>query len=62
MPNLNAEQHFAQAPLSVDTESSVFDRSTNWKGTFNAGKLIPIFVDEALPGDVYNGKITELIR
>lgn len=62
MPNLNAEQHFAQAPLSVNTESSVFDRSTNWKGTFDAGQLVPFLVDEALPGDVYNGKITELIR
>lgn len=62
MSNMMTEQHFSQAPLSVDAKSSVFDRSTNWKGTFKAGKLIPIFVDDALPGDVYNGKITELIR
>ena len=33
---------------------SVFDRSSGWKGTFDAGKLIPIYVDEALPGDTFN--------
>jgi hypothetical protein len=33
---------------------STFDRSHGYKTTFDAGKLIPIFVDEALPGDTFN--------
>lgn len=37
-----------------DIERSTFDRSHGLKTTFDAGKLIPIFVDEALPGDTFN--------
>ena len=33
---------------------STFDRSHGLKTTFDAGKLIPILVDEALPGDTFN--------
>mgnify|MGYP000160647692 CR=1 FL=1 len=32
-------------------QRSTFDRSHGYKTTFDAGKLIPVFVDEALPGD-----------
>ena len=32
-------------------QRSTFDRSRGYKTTFDAGKLIPFFVDEALPGD-----------
>lgn len=35
-------------------ERSTFDRSHGYKTTMNAGQLIPIFVDEALPGDTFN--------
>jgi hypothetical protein len=37
-----------------DTQRSTFDRSHGYKTTFDAGKLIPFFVDEALPGDTMN--------
>lgn len=37
-----------------DIQRSTFDRSHGYKTTMNAGKLIPIFVDEALPGDTFN--------
>lgn len=33
---------------------STFDRSHGYKTTFNAGELIPVYVDEALPGDTFN--------
>jgi hypothetical protein len=47
-------QHsFAQNP-DVKTQRSSFDRSHGHKTTFDAGYLIPIFVDEALPGDSFN--------
>lgn len=50
--NRNAESHFATLP-DIDIKRSTFDRSTQLKTTFNAGKLIPIFVDEVLPGDTF---------
>jgi hypothetical protein len=44
---------FSQVP-KADIPRSSFDRSHGYKTTFNAGNLIPIFVDEALPGDTFN--------
>jgi len=44
---------FSQAP-TADIPRSTFNRSHGYKTTFDAGKLIPIFVDEALPGDTLN--------
>ena len=41
---------FSQAP-TADIPRSTFDRSHGLKTTFDAGNLIPVFVDEALPGD-----------
>ena len=41
---------FSQAP-TADIPRSSFNRSHGLKTTFDAGNLIPIFVDEALPGD-----------
>lgn len=35
-------------------QRSTFDRSHGLKTTFDAGKLIPIYVDEAMPGDTFN--------
>ncbi len=51
--NRNAESHFSINPTDIDIKRSTFDRSTQLKTTFNAGKLIPIFVDEVLPGDTF---------
>jgi hypothetical protein len=44
---------FSQAP-SADIPRSSFNRSHGYKTTFDAGKLVPIFVDEVLPGDTFN--------
>jgi hypothetical protein len=44
-------QHsFSQAP-TADIPRSNFNRSHGHKTTLNAGDLVPVFVDEALPGD-----------
>lgn len=37
-------------------QRSMFDRSHGHKTAFDAGYLIPIYVDEALPGDTFNLK------
>lgn len=47
------QSHFAMAP-SANIQRSKFDRSHGFKTTFDAGYLIPVFVDEALPGDTFS--------
>ena len=44
---------FAQVP-KANIQRSSFDRTSTHKTTFDAGYLIPFFVDEALPGDTFN--------
>jgi len=43
---------FSRVP-KADIQRSVFNRDHGLKTTFDAGYLVPIFVDEALPGDTY---------
>jgi len=50
----SVSQHdFARIP-SPSIQRSRFDRSHNYKTTFDAGFLVPCFYDEALPGDSFN--------
>ena len=49
--------HFSMVPRA-DIPRSSFDRSHGWKGTMNAGYLVPIYVDEVLPGDTFNLRLT----
>ena len=50
---MTSQQHFAQAP-TANIERSTFDRSHGFKTTFDADYLVPIYVDEVLPGDTFN--------
>jgi len=52
---------FSQVP-KAEIPRSTFDRTHGHKTTFNAGMLIPFFVDEALPGDTFNVKATMFAR
>ena len=52
---------FSQVPKAEILRSS-FDRSHGYKTTFDGGLLIPILVDEALPGDTFNCKMTGFAR
>jgi len=55
-------QHsFAQVPRAEIPRSS-FDRSSNVKTAFDSGYLIPIFLDEALPGDTFSLNMTGFAR
>ncbi|AXL14627.1 major capsid protein [Microviridae sp.] len=55
-------QHtFSQVP-NADIPRSSFNRSHGVKTTFNAGFLVPTFVDEALPGDTFNLKTSGFAR
>ena len=55
-------QHsFAQIPRA-EIQRSSFDRSCGLKTTFDSGVLVPIFVDEALPGDTMALKLATFAR
>ncbi len=55
-------QHsFSRSP-SANIPRSSFDRSHGCKTTFDAGYLVPIFLDEALPGDTFNLRMTAFGR
>lgn len=58
---MSASAHFAQVP-TVQIERSTFDRTHGYKTTFNAGYLVPIFFDEALPGDTFHLSLTAFAR
>ncbi|RYF45626.1 MAG: hypothetical protein EOO38_15675 [Cytophagaceae bacterium] len=53
--------NFSQVP-KAEIERSSFNRSHGLKTTFNSGLLVPVFVDEALPGDTYNVKMNTFAR
>jgi hypothetical protein len=48
---------FSEVP-KADIQRSKFKRDHGYKTTFDAGQLIPIYVDEALPGDTHNLSMT----
>jgi hypothetical protein len=57
-----SNQHkFSEVP-HADIQRSTFDRSHGLKTTFSAGDLVPIYVDEALPGDTFSANMTAFAR
>lgn len=50
--NRNSENRFAENP-QVGVSRSRFQRNSDNKTTFNTGDLIPIYLDEVLPGDTH---------
>ena len=52
---------FSRVP-KADIPRSSFNRSHGYKTTMDAGYLVPIFVDEALPGDTFNLKMSAFGR
>ena len=62
MPSvMRGSSRFARVP-QVGAQRSVFDRSHGHKTTFDAGYLIPVLVDEVLPGDTFNCRMTAFCR
>lgn len=55
------QSHFSQVP-QANIQRSSFDRSHGYKTTFDAGYLIPFYVDEALPGDSFKLNATLFAR
>lgn len=61
MSRHNQQHLFAQVP-KADIPRSKFNRSHGLKTTFDSGYLVPILVDEVLPGDTVNLKATLFTR
>ena len=55
------KHQFSQVPRA-QIPRSAFDRSHGYKTTFDGGLLIPIYVDEALPGDTFKHRMTAFAR
>lgn len=53
--------HFAMIPRA-DIPRATFPVETAHKSTFNAGFLIPVYVDEVLPGDTFSFRMTAFAR
>ncbi|PAX80764.1 major capsid protein [Citrobacter sp. TSA-1] len=62
VPSNSKSQHNFSVVPSANIQRSVFNRSSGYKTTFDAGYLIPVFLDEALPGDTFHLKTSILAR
>jgi len=60
MPSTMGHQ-FAQVPQAQIPRSQI-SRSHSLKTTFDAGLLVPVYVDEALPGDTFNMRMSVFAR
>lgn len=58
----NANSFFSEAPANVDMPRSRFKRPQNIKTSMNAGELVPIFIDEVLPGDTHTIDTSKVVR
>ena len=59
--NRNNERHFNQIP-QMKASRTRFNRNQTILTTFDAGKLIPFYVDEVLPGDTFSVDTAAIIR
>ena len=59
--NRNNERHFNQVP-ETHVSRTRFNRDQNILTTFDAGRLIPFYVDEVLPGDTFSVNTAAIIR
>lgn len=60
--NRSVMAHSFSMTARPDVPRSVIDRNSGYKTTFDAGYLIPHFVDEMLPGDSFKLKATMFAR
>ena len=61
MPKSVMQHQFSEVP-KAEIQRSSFDRSHGYKTAFNAGFLVPFYLDEVLPGDTFNLKANAFAR
>lgn len=59
--NMPPQHSFSQVPRA-EIQRSVFDRSHKHLTAFDAGYLIPVYVDEVLPGDTFHMSMKAFAR
>ena len=59
--NRNNERHFNEIP-QMKASRTRFNRDQTILTTFDAGKLIPFYVDEVLPGDTFSVNTAAIVR
>lgn len=59
--NRNSNFNFARNP-GIEMSRSRFQRNNHKVDTFNAGELVPIYMDEVLPGDTFSLDMSALVR
>jgi hypothetical protein len=57
----SSSQDFSKS-VHASVPRSVFYRPSTNKTTFDAGKLVPIYIDEILPGDTYKMRLQHVAR
>ena len=58
----NLNSFFSENPANLDITRSRFERPQNIKTTFNAGDIIPFYLDEVLPGDTMSIDTSKVVR
>ena len=58
---LGAQHQFSMVPRA-NIPRSQFNRSSTLKTAFDSGYLIPIYMDEALPGDTFKLRMSSFAR
>lgn len=51
---IQSSAYFSQYKSDLERPRSRFDRSSSIKTSFNVGDLVPIYLDEVLPGDTFD--------
>ena len=59
---LDGLNKFASLRPNLDIKRSRFDRDSTYKTTLKAGDIVPVFLDEVLPGDTFNLKTAFVAR
>lgn len=58
----NVNSFFSENPANIDISRSKFLRNQNVKTSFNAGDVIPFYIDEILPGDTHSVDTSKVVR
>lgn len=58
----NQNSRFALNPTNIDISRSTFDRNHSVKLSFDAGDVVPFYVDEVLPGDTFQIQTSKIVR
>ena len=60
--NMPPQKDFSKVPSIGGIQRSVFNRTHTHKTTFDAGLLVPFYVDEIVPGDSQDVKANIFAR